>query len=57
MGAADDTETATKNGGKISDTKGKRLYESLPRIFDNSTHSLNKELQTFVLCSFNNYLS
>ena len=27
MGAADDTETATKNGGKISDTKGKRLYE------------------------------
>lgn len=37
MGAADDTETATKNGGKISDTKGKRLYELLPRIFDHGT--------------------
>ena len=37
MGAADDTETATKNGGKISGTKGKRLYELLPRIFDHGT--------------------
>ena len=52
MGAADDTETATKNGGKISDTKGKRLYELLPGIFDYRTQSLKKELKTYVFCSY-----